>query len=208
MRSDYEAVNLLQKESENDPFTEDRYVQFARLLPESCRNILDVGCNTGRGGVVLKRMNPSFSLCGLDCVESRLERLPESYTEKLLGISTEIPTEDEKYDAITAGEFIEHLTPLDVDRTLCEFFRVLKVGGRLLLTTPNPSGIMFRLRKKVSFGWESLSQHHADCLRLRLRMTGFSNVKIYGSGKSSRYIGTHFPLRSFYGSYLISATKW
>jgi len=38
-------------------------------------------------------------------------------------------------------EFIEYIYQADVDQTLGEIFRVLKIGGRLLLTTPNPGDV-------------------------------------------------------------------
>jgi hypothetical protein len=39
-------------------------------------------------------------------------------------------------------------------------------------------------------------------------MHGYSHVRIYGSGKASRYLGYYFPLRTLYGSYLITGDKY
>ena len=46
-----------------------------------------------------------------------------------------------------------------------------------------------------------LTQHHPRPLRTRLMMHRFKNVRIRGSGRASRYVGEHFPLRGVYGSY-------
>ena len=46
-----------------------------------------------------------------------------------------IPFQDGQFDAIFAGEVIEHVT--DVERTLHEWRRVLKPGGVAIITTPN-----------------------------------------------------------------------
>ncbi len=47
---EYEQLNVNQSISEVDQFTEERYRLFHRFLPRQIVNILDVGCNTGRGG--------------------------------------------------------------------------------------------------------------------------------------------------------------
>jgi len=208
MEKNYEALNLTQPESEHDPFTEDRYRQFYKLLPKDVCSVLDIGCNTGRGGSVLKGLDGSLKIYGLDAVRDRLDRLPKSdYEEGVHGYSTKIPNEDDTYDAVVAGEFIEHIYQADVDQTLGEIFRVLKIGGRLLLTTPNPGDIKRKMRGRSILGGAHVSQHFSDTLKLKLRMAGFSRVRVYGSGKVSRHVGSHFPL-FIYGSYLAIGDKF
>lgn len=208
MLSTYESLNIEQEVSERDLFTEERYRQFYRFLAKDTKTVLDIGCNTGRGGSVLNQLNSSLDISGLDCVESRLERLPkDAYTRSICGLSTDIPCEDYSFDAVVAGEFIEHLYAMDVEKTLAEIFRVLKIGGRLLLTTPNPEDIKKRIRGESVLGSAHLSQHFSNTLSLKLRTLGYANVRILGSGKVSRYLGTHFPLLNIYGSYLCLADK-
>lgn len=208
MHEKYEVQNAQQEISERDPFTVERYNQFFNFFPKEAIKILDVGCNTGRGGLRIKQLNSNLMLLGLDCVQERLDALPECYTHKVYGLSTDIPIEDRSVDVIVAGEFLEHLYPADVDKTLCEFQRVLKIGGRLLLTTPNPNYIRSKLRGTSVYGIGHLTQHFPKALRFRLQMHGFSGVKMYGSGKVSRHVGWHFPLMAVYGSYLVLANKW
>lgn len=205
----YEFQNIQQIVSEHDEFTLERYEQFAKFLPKKSEHItvLDVGCNTGRGGFRLKAIKPSITLSGLDCVQERLNALPECYSNKVYGLSTKIPVEDCSFDAIIAGEFLEHLYPLDVDQTLCEFQRVLKIGGRLLLTTPNPNYLKNKFENKSVYGISHLTQHFPRILKVRLLMHGFSGVRLYGSGKASRYLGYFFPSLAVYGSYLVVANK-
>jgi ubiquinone/menaquinone biosynthesis C-methylase UbiE len=204
----YIDINAQQVISETDPFTEDRYHQFHHFFPKNASNVLDIGCNTGRGGKILKSLNTSLVITGLDCVRERLDRLPKNiYSSSICGYSTEIPVGDNEFDVVIAGEFIEHLYPRDVDLTLGEIFRVLKIGGRLLLTTPNPSDIKKKLRNESVLGGAHLSQHFCDALKLKLKMTGYANIRILGSGKVTRYLGYYFPLINVYGSYLIIANK-
>lgn len=203
----YEIQNILQENSEEDPFTSERYQQFFNHFPKGTRCILDVGCNTGRGGKRLMELNPAFTLAGLDCVQARLDKLPSCYSQKLYGLSTNIPVDDSYFDVIVAGEFLEHLYPADVDKTICEFQRILKAGGRLLMTTPNPYFIINRIRRRSIYGVSHLTQHYPDVLRFRLLLHGFSRIRILGTGIVSRYLGQKFPILSSYGGFFITADK-
>jgi ubiquinone/menaquinone biosynthesis C-methylase UbiE len=207
MQEKYVTQNLAQESSETDPFTLERYGQFHRFMPESARLILDVGANTGRGGQQLAELDPNYQLVALDCVQSRLDVLPKCYARAICCLANNMPAKDQSFDAVVAGEFLEHLYPSDVDSTLCEFQRVLKVGGRLLMTTPNPSYLRSWLTGGTVYTVGHLTQHWAGLLKSRLKMHGFSRIRIFGSGKMSRYIGSYFPMRMLYGSYLIIGDK-
>jgi SAM-dependent methyltransferase len=205
---DHATLNELQEGSERDPFTESRYAQFAKFLPAGPLKVLDVGCNTGRGGAALKALRPDLHLFGMDLLQSRLDRLPaDVYSGTVCGSATQIPTQDESYDAVIAGEFIEHLLPIDAHRFVAESFRVLKVRGRLVLTTPNPGDLKMRLRGGTALGGAHLSQHHPDTLKTVLKMYGFARVHVRGSGKVTWYLGDWFPLLGIYGSFLATGVK-
>ena len=204
----YVKQNLERPDSDTDPFTRERYVQFHRFLPKDAKTILDVGANTGRGGQRLAELNSVYRITALDCVQSRLDELPKCYCGVICGLSNAIPAEDQSFDAIVAGEFLEHLYPSDVDPTLGEFQRVLKVRGRLLMTTPNPAYFRLWLSGGTVYTVSHLTQHWPGVLKSRLQACGFSRVRIYGSGKMSRYLGYHFPIRALYGSYLIIGDKY
>ncbi len=203
----YRDGNTEQSIALGDTFSLERYRQFARHLPAGRLRVLDVGCAEGRGGAELCRIRPDVELCGLDCVAERLAKLPPCYRSGIEGLTQEIPADDLSFDAVVAGEFLEHLYPADVDPTLCEFQRILKIGGTLLMTTPNPHSLMKRLRGGSVFGVAHLTQHFPALLKKRLMLHGFSGVRVFGSGKATRYLGQHFPILAAYGSYLIRARK-
>lgn len=207
--SEIVELNRGQKVSEIDPFTEGRYKQFVRHLPPGAHDILDVGCNTGRGGVVMKTLRPSLRVTGLDCVPERVQALdPNIYDAKICDFTQSISSPSDSFDAIVAGEFIEHLPPDQVDATLCEFFRLLRLRGLLLLTTPNPRYVRHFLERTSVLGGAHISQHYISSLRRRLAAVGFSAITIRGSGRVSSVLGEHIPLRAVYGSYLALASKW
>lgn len=203
----YASENSAQTVAIGDTFSLERYQQFARHIPDETRTVLDVGCAEGRGGAELKRILPQINLLGLDCVDDRLSMLPAAYTRGILGLTTQIPMDDRSCDAIVAGEFLEHLYPSDVDATLCEFQRILSIGGTLLMTTPNPYSLNMRKRRGTIYGVAHLTQHFPEVLKLRLKMHGFSRIKLVGSGKATRHFGEWLPFLSVYGSYLIVAQK-
>jgi len=203
------ALNREQDVSETDPFTERRYQQFLRHLSLHTRDVLDVGCNTGRGGAVMKALRPTLRITGVDCVAERVAALDSlSYDSKICGVTHTLPLPANSFDAIVAGELIEHLSPDLVFLTLCEFFRLLRLKGQLLLTTPNPRYLKHRLAGTSVLGGAHISQHYIGNLKRRLKDVGFSSIKIRGSGRVSITLGELFPFRAVYGSYLAKAKKW
>ena len=208
MKKKYESQNLLQKISEKDTFTKVRYAQFYSHFNKSSKHILDLGCNTGTRGSVLKKIDNNLIIDGLDVVKQRLDKIiKKNYNKIYYSLSTKIPQVNNYYDCILLGEVIEHIYEDDIDKTFIEFFRVLKIGGKILLTTPNPLDIKKKIKKESILGGPHVSQHYPHILKLRLKMHGFSNIKIRGTGKVSKYLGPYFPIW-IYGSYLISATKF
>ena len=112
----YEELNKLQTNSENNPLTEARYRQFVRNFPKQVSVIVDIGCNNGKGGAVVRSMMPpGVKLYGLDCVKDRLDQVPPNVYEKTFyGLADKIL---EEVDIYSGGKH-----PAD-DRTLV----VLKV---------------------------------------------------------------------------------
>jgi len=75
--SELERINREQRDSEVDPFTERRYRQFARHLGSGFTGqVLDVGCNTGRGGRALAAAVSNVTLDGVELLEDRITRIP------------------------------------------------------------------------------------------------------------------------------------
>lgn len=206
----YSSLNSKQTVAEIDPFTIERYAQFSRHFKPGTRTVLDIGCANGRGGAVLKEKCPDISLHGLDVVAERIAQIEKLklYDKLYVASATQIPVEDNVFDVVVAGEFIEHIAPDDVDNVLKELYRVLSRGGTLFLTTPNPDAFLIKLgRDSVMKDPAHLSLMKAVDLKNRLNSLGFRNIVIKGSGKASRFLGEKFPLFSVYGSYFISGEK-
>jgi SAM-dependent methyltransferase len=206
---DYRHINALKDGIDwVDPFTVERYLQFARHMRRDATDVLDVGCHTGDGGRILKAKSPKLRIAGLDVCPEFVDRLPtDIYVAGISSSAASIGVKNASFDMVVAGEFIEHLAEADVESALGEFHRVLRDGGRLLLTTPNPSYYRLVLSGKSVIGGSHLSQHEPGRLCKRLARHGFEGLRVLGSGRVSRLLGERFPLLAAYGSYLVVADK-
>ena len=207
--SRYVDLNSKQIVSEVDSFTEKRYAQFFRYLNKGDKKVLDIGCNTGRGGNILRQLNPGLQLTGLDIIEERIKKIPAGIYERLiLSPADKIAVQDNYFDAAVAGEVIEHIHPNDVPGVLKELKRILRPGGRLLLTTPNPRALLVLLgRDDVLKDPSHICLMLPSQLRKKLHDSGFEKIVLKGSGKLTKYLPDNFPVLSVFGSYLSVATK-
>lgn len=109
-----------------------RYQQAVKLVPRR-RNlrILDIGCGDG----VLLGLIGRGRLYGVDSDEESLNYAATRIKAKLVKAAAEkLPFKNSYFDVVIATEIIEHLG--QPEKLLEEVKRVLKPGGRLILTTP------------------------------------------------------------------------
>ena len=100
--------------------------------------VLDVGCGDA---VLLEKATtlwPSAELWGVDFVSP--ERPVKSPRMRIVGtdLRGRLPFRDHCMDLVMASETLEHLP--DPDRCLHEMIRILRPGGRILITIPNATG--------------------------------------------------------------------
>lgn len=87
---------------------------------------LDVGCREGIQSRWLRARG--YTVTSID-------KEPVYAPAQTVDIEQGLPFQDHSFDLIWCSEVIEHLH--DVPSAIAEFRRVLKPGGRLVLTTPN-----------------------------------------------------------------------
>lgn len=116
--------------------------------------LLDIGCGSGVFTAFLRQSLGIGEVYGIDIADKNVE------SAQALGVAAcridcnqdDLPFEDEYFDAVFAGEVIEHV--LDPDRLLREIRRTLAVGGVLVLSSPNLGSWFNRL--SLLLGWQPL----------------------------------------------------
>jgi len=124
---------------------------------ETCRGerIIDLGC--GEGALVKVFQARGYNIIGMDLhYESEHVRR---------GSILETGLEGGSFDLVLCMDVIEHLNFADQERALDEIARLLRPGGRLLLTVPNlahlASRLSFLVRGKL-IRTSSIDRHPGD----------------------------------------------
>ncbi len=147
-------------------------------------SLLDVGCCQ-----LPNRFLSNASVTGVDIASCDV---PENYSKFHHGELSDLARMDERYDAITAGEIIEHLErPLDFLRQCCF---LLNDDGALVLSTPNPHSLFetllnVTLNEKYFYTAEHVMLFPQRWLKRMLRIAGFSRVEMYSGGIPLPFVG-------------------
>jgi SAM-dependent methyltransferase len=151
---------------------------FLEHIPAGGR-VLDAGC--GRSLFTEIRPDWPFTIVAADVDHDLLVSRKSLFGDVrwLVGAAEPLPFRSQRFDAVFAGELIEHLT--DPRPALAEFARVLRPGGTLILTTPNRG----RLANVVDgserpYSPDHLSELCFDEVHLLLREQGFEVLQATG----------------------------
>lgn len=125
-------------------------------------------------------------------------QLPTNYIKIFQGNVFDLPKpfEENSFDAILAGEIIEHLEqPVEFLR-LCN--KTLKPGGLLVISTPNPNSIWeqiltLNLSRSFFFDPEHVCLYPQRWLIRMFELANFEKVKICSGGIKLPYTLTNIP---------------
>ena len=99
--------------------------------------ILDIGCGDGTLTVLLAKTVDAKDVYGVDISEIGLNEARKKGI-RCFKVDTdieELPFEEDSFDFVFCGEFIEHV--INTDKLLKDIHKVLKPNGKLVITTPN-----------------------------------------------------------------------
>ncbi|MCK5035794.1 MAG: methyltransferase domain-containing protein [Candidatus Sabulitectum sp.] len=155
-----------------------RMKKIAKLVRDKKR-ILDLGWADIPNGYLTNEF-----VTGLDLRE---RQLPGNYSGSAIGNAMNLPKpfEADYFDAIIAGELIEHLEqPVDFLRRCHES---LKRNGSIVLSTPNPNSLIERTLTLSLCRKYFYTPHHVMLYPQRwliriMELSGFSNIRILSGG--------------------------
>jgi ubiquinone/menaquinone biosynthesis C-methylase UbiE len=162
-----------------------------------------VGCGDGTLSVVIGEIVKAKEIYGID-ISLEAVSLAKKRGIRSFQIDTDkedFPFEENFFDFVFCSEIIEHV--FDTDKLLCNIYRVMKPGAKMLITTPNlaawysriglllgynpmrcsvslknpQSGKMFKIK---SYGFEHIRFFTLVGLKDLLKYNGFTIEKIFG----------------------------
>ena len=139
--------------------------------------VLDVGC--GAGSWLLEMRGRGWEVFGLDIDPKAVEAARSAGLSVQCGPVQRQGYPSEFFDAVTLNHVIEHVP--DPFKTVKECLRILKPGGKLVIITPNGSGLSHRFFKRDWRGLEPPRHLHIFSLESISRSLAYGN-----SGKSHR----------------------
>lgn len=153
LRGYYEGIAI--SEADYSDIITGRHRKVAQVFSKHLSNVgrlLDIGCGSGASTAYLKHAIGARKAYGVDISETAIKAACDRGIEAVaLDINHhKLPFDDNCFDAIFAGEVIEHV--FDTDGLLDEIDRILTHEGLCVLTTPNLASWVNRLG--LLLGWQ------------------------------------------------------
>ena len=171
----YEEHHRERREEGEFVFVPER-IPFFREAVGSGRRVLDLGC---RAGGVTRHFLDGNEVVGLDVDRVALAKAAALGIETVEGnVEERLPFEDESFDAVVAGELLEHVR--FPDALVAEVRRALRPEGVFVGSVPNA----FRLQSRLRFlrgrqpEDDPTHLHLYSPQQVRELLAGFSEVRI------------------------------
>ncbi len=181
-RIDYDRIAHLYDERARDHTVDEHLLRFLGRdaeLQASTRRILDVGCGTGKQLAANRHQLPGLTMVGVDRFRNMLRaarrRCPE--VAWVQGDGASLPLLAQTCDYATSQFSYQHVR--NSQQLLKELFRVLRPGGRFVMTNIDPWSMTgWALYRYFPEAWTLDQQDYlpVDQFVELMRDTGFRNV--------------------------------
>jgi len=180
--------------------------EMAKHVPTSCLRVLDVGCDTGRFGALLRaRGGGQVEVFGVEVAEVEAEHLHE-YSKVWRGYFPDAVPSDQLFDCVVMNDVLEHM--VDPWDALESTRAMLERGGSLVGSVPNVRhiSVLVDLAFRGTFQYRPVGIMDVGHLRFFTRSTlrqslvdaGFvvttlEGINIPNRRRSVRFIARYFP---------------
>ncbi len=170
------------------------------------KRVLDLACGDGEVSEFLKN-KMGLSVIGIDFSKEAIKKAKSRGIEAIcVDVEAKLPFKDSEFDTVFWGDNVEHL--FNPEETLKEINRVLKRGGKLILSCPNMGYWRHRFTYLFNgaladtewsgnppWAWHHIRFFNPKTLGLFLKTQGLSINRILGVSKRlpDRYLTQFFP---------------
>lgn len=174
---------------ESAPDLVNKYYAFLKMLGDGKKQILDVGCGTGKASLFFARLGHQVR-----CLDLSIGMLRETMSQKndghdlnsTLANMKNLPFPGNSFDGLWTMAAVVHLPRQDRKTALSEFYRVLKPNGVLGLSVQNrlyPKHIQ-RIFQSCFFdiGYDDNNQYYQQWKRPADIVHGFSIIRMLVDG--------------------------
>ena len=136
--------------------------EISKIIPKNSK-ILEIGCGRGMITAMIKKINPSSEVTGIDLQRFSSWDVYQKYNDVkyFVGDATDLKFKDEEFDAIISFGVVEHV--VSDQKFIKENLRVLKSGGvGFILNIPNKYSINEFLAQKIGIWSHEVKYNHPN----------------------------------------------
>ena len=162
-----------------------KFFHVQKEIVAPCRH-LDIGCGPG---TFIGTLSEGIISYGVDISKKQIEYANKHYQNEYksfqqIFVGREFPFEDNSFDVVTIIEVIEHLRKDQALSLLDQSYRMLRPGGKIIITTPNYKSfwplleVLLNSCGQISYQDQHINRYCKRSLYNQMLESGFKSVKI------------------------------